>query len=241
MFSSHGRSIVAAVSVIALAFFAFVHADTTAPTAAQILLQSLTPPTPFIPYNNPTAAATSPVGGPQQSATACRPVSLSLSLSLAEREPHAGKRDYTWRSIGDIHCRSHSTHRPSQAPPLLSSPLCTPKLRYSKPSSRRLRQRPSASSCGPFTLSHSLDLRFNWLRCLRAASLFAKEGYYTYPSITGYYGPATEKAVAAFQSANGISPVGSVGPLTRAKIAALSSSCASGGSQRSPHHPLLAL
>ncbi|MDB5254271.1 MAG: fibronectin type protein [Parcubacteria group bacterium] len=44
------------------------------------------------------------------------------------------------------------------------------------------------------------------------------KGYYTYPAITGYYGAATSKAVAAFQLANSIEPMGIVGPQTRAKI-----------------------
>ena len=46
-------------------------------------------------------------------------------------------------------------------------------------------------------------------------------GYYTYPEITGYFGNATKAAVAAFQTANGIEPLGGMGPITRAKILAL--------------------
>lgn len=36
--------------------------------------------------------------------------------------------------------------------------------------------------------------------------------------ITGYYGPLTRDAVIRFQTAHGISPVGVVGPITRAQI-----------------------
>ena len=46
-------------------------------------------------------------------------------------------------------------------------------------------------------------------------------GYYTYPTITGYYGPVTQQAVIAFQKAHGISAVGFVGPQTRAALNAL--------------------
>ncbi|MGH7134692.1 MAG: peptidoglycan-binding domain-containing protein [Pirellulales bacterium] len=40
-------------------------------------------------------------------------------------------------------------------------------------------------------------------------------GYFTYPAITGYFGPITEQAVEAFQSANNLAVVGIVGSLTR--------------------------
>ena len=52
--------------------------------------------------------------------------------------------------------------------------------------------------------------------------------FYTYPSITGHFGPLTAKAVAAFQRAHDLEPVGYVGPKTRALLNALASS-ASGG------------
>ncbi|MDD5354818.1 MAG: peptidoglycan-binding protein [bacterium] len=44
-------------------------------------------------------------------------------------------------------------------------------------------------------------------------------GYYTYPSITGYFGNVTKAAVVAFQKANNLSPFpGFVGPGTRAAL-----------------------
>ncbi len=43
-------------------------------------------------------------------------------------------------------------------------------------------------------------------------------GYFHYPSITGYFGQVTEQAVKAFQKANNISPLGYVGPATRAAL-----------------------
>jgi peptidoglycan hydrolase-like protein with peptidoglycan-binding domain len=43
-------------------------------------------------------------------------------------------------------------------------------------------------------------------------------GFYTYPSITGYFGASTEAAVAAYQGALNLDPVGYVGPLTRALL-----------------------
>jgi PGF-pre-PGF domain-containing protein len=43
-------------------------------------------------------------------------------------------------------------------------------------------------------------------------------GFYKYPSITGLFGNATKQAVIDFQKANHISPVGYVGPATRAVL-----------------------
>lgn len=45
-----------------------------------------------------------------------------------------------------------------------------------------------------------------------------KQGYFMYPISTGYYGPLTQAAVAAFQSANGINQTGVIDDQTRALI-----------------------
>ncbi len=54
------------------------------------------------------------------------------------------------------------------------------------------------------------------------------QGYFTYPTITSYFGPLTKAAVTSFQKANGIDPVGIVGPITRAKIAGFCQAVVSG-------------
>jgi chitodextrinase len=43
-------------------------------------------------------------------------------------------------------------------------------------------------------------------------------GYFTYPQTTGFFGPATQTAVKAFQKANNIDQLGYVGPGTRAAL-----------------------
>ncbi len=45
--------------------------------------------------------------------------------------------------------------------------------------------------------------------------LLRKLGHYTYPEITGYYGPATKEAVMKFQAASALEAVGEVGPKTQ--------------------------
>jgi peptidoglycan hydrolase-like protein with peptidoglycan-binding domain len=64
------------------------------------------------------------------------------------------------------------------------------------------------------------------------------KGYYTYPTLTGYFGGVTKTAVAAFQQGNGIAPLGGVGPLTQAKLLALSSSTSVPASSSTPSSPI---
>lgn len=45
--------------------------------------------------------------------------------------------------------------------------------------------------------------------------ILKEENFYNYPTITGYFGSITQQAVRGFQKANGLPPVGVVGPLTR--------------------------
>lgn len=45
------------------------------------------------------------------------------------------------------------------------------------------------------------------------------EGFFTFPTSTGYFGPITRAAVIAYQQAKGITPAaGFVGPITRASL-----------------------
>lgn len=44
------------------------------------------------------------------------------------------------------------------------------------------------------------------------------EGFFTFHTSTGFFGPITLAAVKAFQTANGIPATGYVGPLTRAAL-----------------------
>ncbi len=43
-------------------------------------------------------------------------------------------------------------------------------------------------------------------------------GFFTFHTSTGFFGPITRASVVAFQLANGIDPIGIVGPLTRAAL-----------------------
>ncbi len=49
-------------------------------------------------------------------------------------------------------------------------------------------------------------------------SILKRLGFFTYPTITGYFGDATRTAVLKFQKAYGIEQVGNVGPKTRAAL-----------------------
>jgi len=51
-------------------------------------------------------------------------------------------------------------------------------------------------------------------------SLLSFLGYYTYPSITGYFGSVTEKSLIAYQKANNLYPTGLIDYDTQAKLCA---------------------
>lgn len=53
-------------------------------------------------------------------------------------------------------------------------------------------------------------------------TILQNEGFFTYPSVTGYFGPVTLQAVADFQRAHGLEPIGYVGPQTRHLLNGLS-------------------
>jgi peptidoglycan hydrolase-like protein with peptidoglycan-binding domain len=81
------------------------------------------------------------------------------------------------------------------------------------------------TSCTPLTLTRFLSLGSAGSDVSSLQTFLQAHGSYTYPTITGYFGPLTEAAVEAFQDANGIEAVGIVGPKTSAKVTAISSVC----------------
>jgi len=81
------------------------------------------------------------------------------------------------------------------------------------------------TTCAPLVLTRNLAPGSKGSDVSALQQFLETQGYYAYPSITGYFGPVTEQAVEAFQSANGIESVGEVGPITSAKIATLTATC----------------
>jgi hypothetical protein len=69
----------------------------------------------------------------------------------------------------------------------------------------------------------------------RLQNFLTSQGYLVNTVSTGYFGNATYNAVIRFQAANGISTVGSVGPVTIARISSVS---CGGGSYVSPAVPI---
>jgi hypothetical protein len=69
------------------------------------------------------------------------------------------------------------------------------------------------------TFTAFLSVGSNDPQVLPLQALLACLGYFPADIVqTGHFGPATESAVKAFQSANGIEPLGYVGPATRAAL-----------------------
>ncbi len=84
---------------------------------------------------------------------------------------------------------------------------------------RTLEQRVKAHSVSTSLMSQSSSLaegsEGETVRVLQMR--LAELGYFN-NTVTGYFGPITKAAVIAFQSANGIDPIGIVGPLTRSAL-----------------------
>ncbi|MEO6536090.1 MAG: peptidoglycan-binding protein, partial [Candidatus Paceibacterota bacterium] len=68
------------------------------------------------------------------------------------------------------------------------------------------------------TITSQLTLGSTGPEVIALQHFLAVQGFYTYPTLTGFFGPVTKAAVMAYQIAHNISPVGEVGPQTRAAI-----------------------
>jgi len=230
---AYGRSVAVALFAFFLTVFLFAHADTT-PTAAQILLQSLTPPTTFIPYNNPDVASTSPTGALQGSRAASVPIGVSLpnllplNASLVPQE-----------AIVPDASSAATTPMTGTAPTNVSTSTATliqslyAEVKTFEAEIAALEAMSSPSSCAPLSLARPLAIGSKGADVTTLQEYLVAAGYlHTAPS--GYYGSLTSSAVAAFQKDNGIPILGNVGPLTRAKITALTMCSSSGSSSRTP-------
>ncbi|MES2223579.1 MAG: peptidoglycan-binding protein [Patescibacteria group bacterium] len=74
------------------------------------------------------------------------------------------------------------------------------------------------SSVPSLSITHSLYLGLSGSEVLTLQNILKSLGFFSYPTATGYFGPLTKTAVIDFQRANGIVPIGIVGPLTRAHL-----------------------
>jgi hypothetical protein len=73
----------------------------------------------------------------------------------------------------------------------------------------------------PVVITHPLAFESSGEQVVLLQQFLSNYGFFSYPSLTGYFGLITKASVTAFQSAYGIDPVGIVGPITRAKIISL--------------------
>ena len=87
-----------------------------------------------------------------------------------------------------------------------------------------------ASGTSPFILTRSLEIGSRGKDVSALQAFLKGEGYFTYPTITGYFGSFTEQAVILFQKSNAIDPIGIVGPKTRAKLLVYSGESSSANS-----------
>jgi peptidoglycan hydrolase-like protein with peptidoglycan-binding domain len=78
---------------------------------------------------------------------------------------------------------------------------------------------PLSSRAEGLVISRNLTLGSQGSDVSSLQTFLEAKGFYTFSTITGYYGPVTEAAVKGYQESLGIDPIGSVGPLTRAALA----------------------
>ena len=228
--SSYGRTIATAVFVLTLTLSAYAHAATS--TAAELLLQALLPP---------SSSASQVTITPDYNQLPQPAVSPSASLTPINAILPGATSDQTTQSpfvkSGELSAVFSPNPALSPAPPTTASstPLSAAKAALLKTlyaelatleaELSALEAAEPATSCAPLTISRTLALGSTGADVSALQQFLQTRGYYIYPTITGYFGAVTQKAVEAFQSANGIEAIGSVGPITRAKIAALTNSC----------------
>ncbi len=82
-------------------------------------------------------------------------------------------------------------------------------------------EQPSSGSGGSYAFTQTLALNSRGGEVRELQTKLKALGYFTYPSVTDYFGPVTKAAVISFQNAKGIDPIGIVGPKTRAVLNAL--------------------
>ena len=82
----------------------------------------------------------------------------------------------------------------------------------------------SSDQTQPLSLTRDLSLGDSGPDVSSLQQFLQAQGFFSYPSITGYYGEVTQAAVVAFQTAHGISATGFFGPLTRAAVNSILSS-----------------
>ena len=119
-------------------------------------------------------------------------------------------RGYTWNAVSTVSAAEMAAYTDGPtltvSDPALGTQTATPPA-------------PAAPASGTFRSFLSVGSSGAEVRLLQAKLRAA--GYFTYPSDTGLFGAVTRDAVARFQAAHGIDPVGYVGPATRDALNAL--------------------
>lgn len=69
-----------------------------------------------------------------------------------------------------------------------------------------------------YTFTQTLEVGNTGVAVSALQQILQRLGFYTYPEITGYFGPTTREGVVAYQKAHSIDSLGIVGPKTRAAL-----------------------
>ncbi len=88
---------------------------------------------------------------------------------------------------------------------------------------RTVTKNPYVKGVSTYRFARNIKLGTKGNDVLELQKKLRKEGFFTYPTNTGYFGPVTLRAVRAYQKAHGIDQTGFVGPITRKSLNSLSS------------------
>ena len=226
---SHSRAVVIATLGFVVSIALVAHAATTTPTAAQILLQSLQSPAP---PGTPITSTTT-TGAPAQSNAALASFGISLprvplSASLIPEESIIPTGSSATAAASSTTVIATNTSLLASLYVQVASLQAQIAALGTTPATSSIRASMSATR---FTRPLGVGSTGSDVTALQ--KLLAKYGFFSGPA-TGYFGPLTYSALAAFQTYNGLEAVGSVGPKTRAL---LNASLAKSGSPPTPAAP----
>ena len=219
-----GAALLLIVAAALPATCASAASGSSAPSAAEVLLQLLQSPAPA-PLTSTTTAST-----PNTSPSVTVPIGVSLSTRISLGAGLIPQNSIIPQAPATTSAATTTTTSTASLIQSLYAELATLEaeiaaLEASSTATTSGGASPSSEPCPSFTLTQNLSLGSKGQDVTTLQEFLVAQGY-LHVAPTGYFGTLTQAAVQAFQEANGIAAIGQVGPLTRAKIESTTGTCA---------------